>query len=243
MFKQYGVLLSLSLSLIVPCCSVADEQVDAVVPQPAAKDVQVGSRRLSPEEMADLTKKMAPGLNRHLQEERRAALASVTLEKMSAVDALSPRDRYLLFNGVQWERGNLQGSLIQQLTDNASNETVFTVAHLLGNYRMEQGAARLSPFIALENKRDGEKRMVSPYKGRYPVVEALIDIGQPSVQPMLVNLADSDDQMVRTLSVKVLRQVFGDAEIARFVVQRAAEKSVDATAKSRLLTASQLFQP
>ncbi|MHC4529568.1 MAG: hypothetical protein ACYS29_16970, partial [Planctomycetota bacterium] len=68
---------------------------------------------------------------------------------------------------------------------------------------------------------------------RYPVVEALIKIGKPSVRVMIHNIVSSNDKKVRDLSAKVIRYIEG-REIGRIVLEKAAERQTDPAKKARL---------
>ncbi len=72
---------------------------------------------------------------------------------------------------------------------------------------------------------------------RYPAFQALVDIGCPSIPAVIRNLGDSDDALVRELSLKVLYRVEGDKEIARVRLQHAVDAQKDPKKQTRLQSA------
>jgi hypothetical protein len=74
---------------------------------------------------------------------------------------------------------------------------------------------------------------VSPY----PVVGALIKIGNPSIPAVIRNLAESDNAKVRELSLQVLTRIDGDKDIVQLRLQKALKAEKDSQKQARLQAA------
>ena len=72
-------------------------------------------------------------------------------------------------------------------------------------------------------------------------MEALITIGIPSVKPTIELLATDENELRRTLGVKVLRYVEGP-DVAVFVLQKASSSEEDAGRKALLSDALKRMQ-
>lgn len=153
-------------------------------------------------------------------------------DQIAGIAHLSTKERMELIDELSRERGEIQRDLIRELRHTTSEEIKITAAFLLGIYRMEEAVRHLAEVITLESKQDELYKRL-PLWSRYPVVEALIRIGKPSVRVMIQNIASSDDKKVRELSAKVIRYVEG-REIGRIVLEKAAEKQTDPAKKARL---------
>jgi hypothetical protein len=70
-----------------------------------------------------------------------------------------------------------------------------------------------------------------------PAANALIKIGVPSVPYVIRNLAESDDQKIRSESLRVLYRIDDDKDITRFRLQKALSVQPDLTKKARLKSA------
>lgn len=140
------------------------------------------------------------------------------------LNSLSNGDRIKVLGQLSKDRSDLQTALISQLDESNPKEVNFAIAYLLGMYRMEQAVGSLSKYIALEAETGIEKH--SALWDRYPVVEALIRIGNPAVPEMLKNIETSQDKKVRELSARVIRYVMG-ADIAKIVLQSAMQDKSD----------------
>jgi HEAT repeat protein len=68
----------------------------------------------------------------------------------------------------------------------------------------------------------------------HPAMEALIQIGNPSIPAVIRNLADSDDAEIRDLSLKALYRIEGDKEIAQLRLQKAMATEKDSQKQARL---------
>lgn len=149
--------------------------------------------------------------------------------------SLGKEEQMKVLQQLSRERIDVMGSLISQLEESNPKEANFAIAYLLGFYRMEQSVPHLSKYIALKIEKI-ERVKALPLYGEYPVVEALIRIGNPAIRQMIKNIESSDDEKVRKLSARVIRYVDGP-EIAKFRLEKTIEKQSDPTKKSRLKAA------
>jgi hypothetical protein len=145
--------------------------------------------------------------------------------------ALNDEERIELVEQLIKERIHMERNLIRQLDNSKTKQAKFAVAFLLGYYRMEKSVPHLSKLITLEAQ--GTKQKRENLWDRYPVVEALIRIGNPAIPEMIRNIETSEDNKVRELSARVIRYVEG-AEIGRIVIEKAIEKQTDPRRKARL---------
>jgi hypothetical protein len=148
-------------------------------------------------------------------------------------------DRLEFLGNLSKERADLQSNLIYQLNNSDSKEMKFAAAFLLGMYRMEQSVFNLSKFITLESSQNTD-HIREPLWDRYPVVEALIRIGKPSVPEMLKNIKTSNDKKVIELSIRVIRYVEGP-EIGQFILEKELAKQTDPKNKTKLKEAIKSF--
>jgi hypothetical protein len=116
----------------------------------------------------------------------------------------------------------------------SSKDVKACAAYLLGQYRIAEAVQNLAAAITLDMGFGIQKR--ERLWGQYPVVQALVQIGQPSVPYMVRNLEESDDAKMRELSLKVVRHVVGP-ETAAFLMKRAMEEQEDAEKRDRLNSA------
>ena len=56
----------------------------------------------------------------------------------------------------------------------------------------------------------------------YPVVDALVKIGNPSIPAVIQNLAETEDGQVIELSLEVLYRIEGDKDIVQLRLQKAS---------------------
>jgi hypothetical protein len=147
-------------------------------------------------------------------------------------------ERMRLLEQLSKDRVDFEGQLLVQLDKANPKEVTFAIAFLLGFNRMEDSVRFLSPLIALEA--DMTENNHIPW-GRYPVAEALIRIGGPSIPAMMKNIETSDDKKVCELSAEVIRYVDGP-EIAKFRLEKAMEKQADPGKKAKLKAAVEHIQ-
>jgi len=159
-------------------------------------------------------------------------------ERIARMANLNDKERMEFLGELCKERSDIQGDLIHQLGDSSSKETKFAAAFLLGIYRMKGSVYSLSRNITLENENILQDTRISLWD-RYPVVEALIRIGKPSVREMIRNIQTSGDEKTRELSARVIRYVEGP-EIGRIILEKAIEKQTDPQRKAKLEAALSL---
>jgi HEAT repeat protein len=160
-------------------------------------------------------------------------------EQIAQMSNLKDEDRLEFLGELCKEFSDIQSNLIYQLNNSQSEEVQFASAFLLGLYRMEQSVRELSKFITLESTQN-KKWKREPLWDRYPVVEALIRIGKPSIPEMLKNIRTSNDKKVIELSIRVIRYIEGP-EIGRIILEKELEKQKDSQNKAKLEEAISSF--
>ena len=123
-------------------------------------------------------------------------------------------------------------ALIATFSSATSDRDKAVIAYLLGRRRCTQAVGTLSRAITLEIETDRLDKRERRWE-RYPVVEALISIGSPSIPQMLANIEASEDEKVRELSARVIRYVEG-TEIGMMILQKAIERQTDASRRANL---------
>jgi hypothetical protein len=112
--------------------------------------------------------------------------------------------------------------------------------YYLGKMRVAEAAKILAERIDLQldlTRPIIEKHWVVCEIKKYPAVEALIEIGNPSISAVIRNLAESDDVKVRELSFKVLYHIEGDKDIVQLRLQKALTAEKDLQKQARLQSA------
>lgn len=147
-----------------------------------------------------------------------------------AVDGFKKQDNYLTLK------------LVQILKEEKSlNLNRCASAFYLGEMRRSDSANALAEAIPLTVDMSKINLMglpdVLPAMGKYPAVEALVKIGNPSIPAVIQNLADSDDVKVRDLSMQVLTRIDSDKDISQLRLQKALKAETDSQKKARLQTA------
>ena len=153
------------------------------------------------------------------------------IEQINKLFNLNDEERIEYLGELSKERADIQSNLIYQLNSSHSVEIKSASAFLLGLYRMEQSVHELSKFITLEDSQNAKWKR-EPLWDRYPVVEALIRIGKPSIPEMLKNIKTSNDQKVVELSIRVIRYVEGP-EIGRIILEKELEKQTGPQDKAK----------
>jgi hypothetical protein len=110
-------------------------------------------------------------------------------------------------------------------------------SYFLGETRVPEAAGALANEITLTMDFSGLQIDMLPSITEHPAMDALIKIGCPSIPVVIRNLGDSDDALVRDVSLKVLYRVEGDKEIARLRLQHALDAQKDAKKQARLQSA------
>jgi hypothetical protein len=160
-------------------------------------------------------------------------------ERISKMSELNNDERIALLIELGEDRIDVQNNLIHQFVKSDSEEIKFAAAFLLGFYRMEDSVKELSSYISLENKNiyPDVKR---PLWDKYPIVEALIRIGKPSISEMLKNIKTSNNEKVIELSIRVIRYVEGP-EIGRVILEKELAKQTDTQYKNKFEAAIKSF--
>jgi hypothetical protein len=112
-------------------------------------------------------------------------------------------------------------------------------AYLLGQYRLEDSTNILANNITLE---DTIHRSDDPwgsntmwYWGRYPAAEALVNIGDRSIDAVLGNLTEDAPEEFRTLSLWVIYSINqNDKELTLLVLKKALNEDTDRSKKANL---------
>jgi hypothetical protein len=154
------------------------------------------------------------------------------MELMKKLDTLDDRSRMKLISEVDEQRNELLGALLKQLGTSSSKQVQAAAIYLIGSNRLADGVEELIRRIDFDPGTPIQ-RGPEPLWEKYPAMEALITIGQPSIKPAIELLATESDDVRRNLAVKVVRYVTG-AETAEFILQRAQAASSDAGRRSRL---------
>lgn len=156
------------------------------------------------------------------------------ISRMTELGKLTDQDLVMLVQDSRQHLHQIQEALLTKL--GSENEDVnFYAAYLLGEYRFPQAANSLARVIALKDKvRSTMKRKSEWLWDRYPAMEALIKIGNPSIPAVIRNLEESDDAEVRDLSLKVLQHIETDSEVAQLRLRRASEAQANPEKKARL---------
>jgi hypothetical protein len=154
------------------------------------------------------------------------------MELMKKLDTLDDRSRMQLLSEVDEQRNDLLGALLKQLGTSPSKQVQASAIYLIGRNRLADGVEELTRRIDFDPGTPVQ-RGPEPLWEKYPAMEALITIGQPSIKPVVELLATESNDLRRNLAVKVVRYVVG-AETAEFILQRAQAASSDAGRRSRL---------
>jgi hypothetical protein len=109
--------------------------------------------------------------------------------------------------------------------------------YYLGELRVSRAADILAQSITLKfDWGHYEVDGLPPFLG-YPVVDALVKIGYPSIPATLRNLEESDDAQTRKLSLEVICKIEGDKDIARIRLQKALQAQTNLQKQARLQAA------
>ena len=159
------------------------------------------------------------------------------VNQLKIIENLNDKERFNLLRTNNFYMRQMLETLIVKFDSGDSDEKCY-VAYLLGNYRFPQAVNALAKNIALEDKiHPNQERGSEWFWDRYPVMEALIKIGNPSIPAVIRNLAESDDIKVRELSLKVLCHIEGDKDIVHLRLQKALAAEKDSPRQARLQSA------
>ena len=162
------------------------------------------------------------------------------MELMRKLDSLDEGDRMQLLSRVDEQRNELLGVLLKHLGTSASENVQAAAIYLIGRHRLAGGVGALIRRVEFAPDADGI-REPEPLWDRYPAMEALINIGRPSVSAAVELLANDPDDTRRDLAIKVIRYV-EDAEIDKLILKRAHLAEADKYRKRRLEDAVSRFE-
>ena len=154
------------------------------------------------------------------------------MELMGELDTLDEKSLMKHLSKVDEQRNELLGVLLKHLGTSTSINVQAAAIYLIGRHRLSDGVGELIKRIDFDT--GGQpKRGARPLWERYPAMEALITIGRPSVRATVELLATDTNDLRRNLAVKVVRYV-EDAEVARFILERAHASESDPSRKANL---------
>jgi len=146
----------------------------------------------------------------------------------------SDRERNDLLEALVKDRAMVEGSLINALIGAKNDEDKILAVYLSGLYRLVGTIPELAKIINLETPDAIQKR--ESLWGQFPVVEALICIGQPVVPSMLQLIKESTDIKSIEHATTVVLHVEGE-KVAEFIFQNAFDVESDNEKRARLATA------
>jgi hypothetical protein len=151
----------------------------------------------------------------------------------SALGSGNRASAYAILDPLTKARGDLESQLVGELRANRANGyTKIAAAYLCGLYRAERTAPDLAAIIDLRDDRRDDPGTIG-FWGEYPVQDALIRIGLPSVPPLVKNLATSDKELVRSLSISTLDHILGK-RLARCALEEAASDPAFSSSRDAL---------
>ena len=158
----------------------------------------------------------------------------IMIGRLQEIETLSDKDKEILVLDARHFRQHIQEVLLTKM-GSAREDAKPCVVYLLGEYRCAEAVDNLSRVITLEDKSFLLRKRKNEWLwDLYPVVEALIKIGNPSIPAVIRNLEESDDVKVIELSLQVLRNVENNKEIAQLRLQRALDAQQNPLKQARL---------
>jgi HEAT repeat protein len=154
---------------------------------------------------------------------------------MTKLDSLDDNARMRLLSSVDSQRSELLGVLLRHLGTSQSKNVQAAAIYLIGRHHLVDGVPELIKWIDFA---PGGPRIPEPEPlwEKYPAMEALINIGRPSVAPAIELLATDSNDLRRSLAVKVLRYV-ETPDVAKFILQKSQDSAADEGRKSMLVDA------
>ena len=128
----------------------------------------------------------------------------------------------------------ISSNLLEIARSSQSNFSQAAAIYFLGEIRCASSVAYLAPKISFKFHGVIMKHLVKLNISKYPVMDALIKIGNPSILAVIQNLAKSDDISVRELSLKTLYNIDGDKDIVRLRLQKALKSEPEPQEQARL---------
>ena len=154
------------------------------------------------------------------------------MDLMKKLDTLDERSRTKLLSQVDEQRNELLGVLLKHLGTSSSKNVQAGAIYLIGRHRLADGVNELIRRIDFDPGRQPQPGP-EPLWEQYPAMEALITIGKPSVRGATELLATDQNDLRRSLAVKVIRYIEG-ADVAEFILQKAGAAERDRTRKTLL---------
>lgn len=114
------------------------------------------------------------------------------------------------------------------------------IIYYLGKMRMTEASKALAERIDFQfdyRRLPVSKEFIMWDIKRYPALEALVEIGNPSLPAVMRNLAESDNVKVRELSLQVIVRIDSDKDISQLRLQKAIKAEMDPQKQARLQTA------
>jgi len=154
--------------------------------------------------------------------------------RLQQMDHLTAEEQKTLAEEVIEQRLEVTQALILDLSSSNIN-TRYYVASLLGEYRDMTAVYALNKVIKLEDADYvSRSRFTIWFWGRYPAVDALVSIGDPSLPVLEDNLATSDDPEIRELSLYSIAAVEHSADVTRAELLRIIKLEKNEARKRRL---------
>jgi hypothetical protein len=142
------------------------------------------------------------------------------------------------------ERISFGNELLAIFKDTHSSQgTKGAAAYYLGEIRFSEASDELATNIALEITQLLEDHMalLEGHLEGHLAAQALIKIGTPAIPPLIRNLANSDDKVVRGWSMLVLCRIEDDKDVVHLRLQKALAAEKDPQKQARLQAASKML--
>ncbi len=138
------------------------------------------------------------------------------------------------------DRLDLQARLFKELGAATKNEKKAVFVYLMGFYRLEETVWTLANIIDLECPQPIIHDAL-PLLSRYPVVDALIRIGMPSIRAVIGRLEKDNKELVVELGTKVIDGILG-RELGEMAIKQAIDKQTDRDKRKKLEEALAFFK-
>ena len=121
--------------------------------------------------------------------------------------------------------------LIDGLSSN--DETVQArSSYLLGRYRYKEAAKPLANYITMQYRKERGPFGKRPWS-IFPAYSALIEIGMPSVKPLVANIKGTDNLLKRDLSLLAIKNILS-TEFTIALIEQKIEESKNVESKQKL---------
>ncbi|HEX8549937.1 MAG TPA: hypothetical protein VF681_00140 [Abditibacteriaceae bacterium] len=188
------------------------------------------------------TRNALPARNRNASTEAPASLdksMTAVYQSIEDMEKQSPEERRGIPQRSVAVREQLRITLLDKL-ESKDKDVQCYAAYLLGQYRLEDSTNILANHITLE---DTINRSSDPWSasstrwwwGRFPAAEALVNIGDRSLDAVLGNLEEDAPEEFRVLSLWVIYSVNqNDKELTLRVLKKALAQDTDKSKKANL---------